>query len=447
MTPIHYLLAVLLLLALVETWGRRLGPRAPSVFADARAIRHGVAPATIRARLEGRNNFLVLRLFAASFVLWYHSYALTGLPGHDPLTRNGIGLPSGLLAVYVFFAGSGFLVAASWSRRPSLGSFLLARAWRIVPGLLLCVVATTLLLGLAMTALPARDYLAHPQTWRYITGNMQFAAEHLVFELPGVFEGRGVNGSLWTLPAEVAMYAWLAVAGVFGALRRPMLLLTFVAAWLGAGILLGPGSVLIAVPEYLPMGACFWMGCLAWRFREHIVLRTDVAAGLFVVCWLFAGTPAYMPLLLVTVVYGTLWAALVPRLPAWTGKLGDYSYGIYLWGVPVQQLMLSAFGAMSPGELTVLAWPVAALVAMFSWHAIEEPVLRRFAGRAASTARSGAQASIKAPASTGPVPNVLDVHAASRFRRARAMRAARPGPRPSGPVRRTRVRTRTSGAP
>ena len=56
---------------------------------------------------------------------------------------------------------------------------------------------------------------------------------------PGVFEANpvahGVNGSLWTLPYEVACYACLAVVGVAGLLtkRRILLAVTLVLILLG----------------------------------------------------------------------------------------------------------------------------------------------------------------------------------------------------------------------
>jgi peptidoglycan/LPS O-acetylase OafA/YrhL len=65
----------------------------------------------------------------------------------------------------------------------------------------------------------------------------------------------------------------------------------------------------------------------------------------------------------------------IPKLPLYSR--GDYSYGIYLYAYPIQQLLVYLF----PGTLGVfshflLSTAIVTLIAMFSWHCIEKPVLR-----------------------------------------------------------------------
>lgn len=333
--------------------------------------------------MQGPDSFQLLRLLAASFVLWYHSYALSGVPGAvDPISSSGVGVYAGLLAVYLFFAISGFLVTASWLRRASLLDFLLARATRIVPALVVCVVACAYLLGPAMTLLPLDEYLGHPQTFAYVGGNLSLAAERLQFELPGVFGGRGVNGSLWTIPAEVAMYSWIALVGAVGLLRLPSLALLAVLLWSAAVLVFGHYAMLLSLSEYLPMAACFWLGALAWVYRERLVLNGWILVLLLSLVLLTRDTVAYLPLLLVALVYGSLWLAYVPRLPQrWSGKTYDYSYGIYLWGAPMQQVVVTLDQDISPTALTLAAWPLACALAIVSWHCVEQPAMRALSRR------------------------------------------------------------------
>src|SRR4029077_2717707 len=82
---------------------------------------------TLGACAIGReNNFDVLRLLGATLVLASHSFVVTGAAepriGHWPL---------GTFGVQRFFAISGFLIAMSWLRRPSLRGFAVRRALRI----------------------------------------------------------------------------------------------------------------------------------------------------------------------------------------------------------------------------------------------------------------------------------------------------------------------------
>jgi len=64
----------------------------------------------------------------------------------------------------------------------------------------------------------------------------------------------------------------------------------------------------------------------------------------------------------------------LPRLK-WLSQ-GDYSYGIYLYGFPVQQMLVDVFPTL---KVWWALFPAAALtvtvLAMMSWHFIERPAL------------------------------------------------------------------------
>ena len=79
--------------------------------------------------------------------------------------------------------------------------------------------------------------------------------------------------------------------------------------------------------------------------------------------------------MLVAQAYFCFWFAYC--LP-WHGfnRFGDYSYGIYLWGFPCQQLIVLWLGHPRPGRITLLALPLALFFAIASWHLIERPALR-----------------------------------------------------------------------
>jgi peptidoglycan/LPS O-acetylase OafA/YrhL len=62
---------------------------------------------------------------------------------------------------------------------------------------------------------------------------------------------------------------------------------------------------------------------------------------------------------------------------AWLDRLGDYSYGIYVYHFPLQQ-MLVFFGwdAGSATSFFVLTTALVLPVAAVSWHLVEKPALR-----------------------------------------------------------------------
>ncbi len=74
--------------------------------------------------------------------------------------------------------------------------------------------------------------------------------------------------------------------------------------------------------------------------------------------------------------YVVLWLALVPggvlRL---YNRLGDYSYGFYLWQFPIQQCIVLARPQIRQPELLLASLPAALALAVVSWHLVEAPAL------------------------------------------------------------------------
>lgn len=83
----------------------------------------------------GRDNgFNLIRVVAALAVIASHSVPLTLGEEHRPFLFDDI-VP-GRVAVLVFFAISGYFISQSWDRRTSARAYLVARALRILLGLL-----------------------------------------------------------------------------------------------------------------------------------------------------------------------------------------------------------------------------------------------------------------------------------------------------------------------
>jgi peptidoglycan/LPS O-acetylase OafA/YrhL len=58
-------------------------------------------------------------------------------------------------------------------------------------------------------------------------------------------------------------------------------------------------------------------------------------------------------------------------------RWGDFSYGLYLYAYPVQQLLVQHFGTATPALLLfVLSSLITLALAMLSWHFVELPCLR-----------------------------------------------------------------------
>lgn len=331
---------------------------------------------------QGSDNFLLLRFLAAALVIYGHAPSISGQGPADLFLWLGWGDYSGEIAVDLFFVISGFLVSASWLRRAHLGDFLLARALRIVPAYAACILACAFALGPMFTSLPLHDYYADAQTWNYALTNLHFGP-HLVWLLPGVFTGHPfavVNGSIWTLPIEVLMYAGIAVLGVFGILRRRLvgtILLMLLCIFAIARI---EPTATTPFTDYLRMAGLFALGSLCWLWRERIPNHGAVVLTFVVLAWATVGTLLYAYLFALAEVAFVFWFAY--RLGVGLSLLrrfnsfGDYSYGLYLWGYPAQQIAVALVGPQSALVNAVCGFLIALPLAVVSWHVLERPALR-----------------------------------------------------------------------
>lgn len=331
------------------------------------------------------NNLNLLRFLAALCVLVSHSFTLaTGQPELEPF-RSTIGMSLGTLAVDVFFVISGFLVSASAARR-SVVQYIKARALRIYPALAVMLVVTVFGIGGPLSSLPFAEFALHPLTSQYLLRNatLLFGEAHF---LPGVFEQNpypmAFNGPLWTLVVEVRIYLVLVMVYAIAAYassgtERVLKLVTALSALASGTFLLFVYIYVGKNTDWLRLYFMFAAGAAMYCWREQISLSSRamlvlaatavatyfLASRMFLVIWVMA-----LPLLV-------MWAAYVPA--GWMrayNRFGDYSYGVYIYAFPVQQAIVCLWPTVGPIKMIALAGGVTILMAVASWHLIEERVL------------------------------------------------------------------------
>jgi len=333
------------------------------------------------SRSAGRdNNLNLIRMLAATAVLVSHAFPIAWGPGAPEPLLGLTGYTLGTLAVMVFFAVSGFLITASFERTSSRTSFVLARGLRLFPGLAVCLVFVAFVLGPLVTSLPVAEYLTRPEPYAFVLRDL--ALFPLVYTLPGVFEDQplsGVVGSIWTLRHEVLCYAGVFVAGILGLwatrTRAALALGAYGAVWSALAVLdpalhpLLDGFVSLSLP--------FAVGVAFHVWRDRIPLSLVAVAGTFGLAWASAGTWIYPVAVSLAVTYGTFWLAYVPGgVLRHYNRVGDYSYGIYIYAFPIQGAAVWAFGDQSPVMNMVLALPVTLALSILSWHLVEDPAMR-----------------------------------------------------------------------
>jgi peptidoglycan/LPS O-acetylase OafA/YrhL len=327
---------------------------------------------------QGRdNNYNLIRLIAASAVIFGHSYRLSPMPAlRDPVSWYIQGTWSGAIAVEAFFFISGLLVTASVIRSRTIARYFKARVLRLMPALLGCLLLSFFVLGPLLTDLSQLEYFTDSKTWKYLYGNASLVKP--VFTIPGVFQDhpvKGVNGSLWTLPAEARMYLILGFAGVLGLMKR---------RWSANLLLAVLFSVGLFLPEYLPLvndnhryyrlAIYFGVGTFFFINREFIPLNWLALVILLGSMPWWHNHPYRLVILGATICYGVACIAYLPKW-GWPKWMGDYSYGIYLYGWPSQQLAWLIIPGALPLQNASLAYLICFPLAVLSWHFLEKPAL------------------------------------------------------------------------
>src|SRR5665213_15113 len=176
-----------------------------------------------------RNHLMdIMRIVFAACVLLSHAPEVTdGNPSREIFYRLTHAMTFGDFGVDGFFLLSGFLIVKSWQTTPDLLDYLYKRVLRIVPGYLVAVLLSTLVLGLVAPAIPR--FFAHLGT-RFLASVLLLSAPITPDVCPGSHYHL-VNGSLWTIAYEFRCYILVALFGVCGLLRRPFV-------WLAVTLLL-----------------------------------------------------------------------------------------------------------------------------------------------------------------------------------------------------------------
>ncbi|CAN5615645.1 acyltransferase [soil metagenome] len=306
--------------------------------------------------------------------------AITGSPG-DGGGWVGWTQPIKLALVPAFFALSGFLVTGSALRLGRVSTFLAHRGLRIFPALVVEVLLSAFVLGAWLTTLPLSQYFAHPTMHRYLLNMFG----EVSFYLRGVFEKNSVtsmvNANLWTLPAELGCYLIVMILMMTGLIYSR---LSVLAVTICATLLLGALHHFYGISDtslYYPPHVIilyFVIGVAMYHWRHLIPASPWIV--------LPVGALVYISLMFNSLTYVT--APLLAWLSLWIGMIsfprfrllasGDYSYGIYLYGFPISQALITLVPWFHHRSaiFTLAALTLAILFAAFSWHVVEKRSLR-----------------------------------------------------------------------
>ncbi|QYF72660.1 acyltransferase [Cryobacterium sp. PAMC25264] len=304
------------------------------------------------------------------------------LGGYGPQPQVG-GVALGTWSVCGFFVISGYLITRSrLSGRPAI-EFYWARFLRIFPAFIVC------LLVIAFVAAPLSTAIGPGQ---YSLVDAIGYVYHNLFLYPPVYGQQSIgdtlntvpfannwDGPLWTLFYEAACYVFI---GIFVSVIRRRYLATsltisFIVVTIAASAFY---SRSLAVNELVviaaPLLVAFLAGGVVYLCGNHInagpvMVVLAIAALALATASGFAVTLAPLPLAFLIVKLGNV-------LPLQkVGSRYDISYGIYIYGCVVQQLLALIFpgGAISVWAFVSLSILITVPLAFLSSALIEKPAL------------------------------------------------------------------------
>lgn len=340
-------------------------------------------------------NFDYVRLVAAASVIFSHSFTIAeDSEKNEPLARLlGTDNITAIYGVCVFFIVSGFLITMSAVNSRSVIQYAASRILRIYPAFLMCQLLTALILGAMFSSIGPAAYVKSLYALKY--------TYHHVFDIANAWEiptvrfyvdarrtGEGLNGSLWTIQQELFCYLVIGCLLLGRVLNWRIVLLVlalsspYAVPWNrnNADTLMTLIDYRIdedRVYDYLWVGQSFFIGSLIYFFWRR---RKDLPAWPLWGCAAVLGWAIYRQhyydLFPFYAAYPILYFATRRRgLPS-LHKFGDISYGLYLYGWPVEQTVRGLWG---PGvawwQVFIVSLLGASTAGYLSWHLLEKHAL------------------------------------------------------------------------
>jgi acyltransferase family protein len=318
-----------------------------------------------------KNNVTILRIFLAIVVIYFHS------GGYDlfyKISRKQIS--TGQVAVYMFFIISGFFISRSFLRNDNKLKYISSRFLRIFPGLVVCHWFCALVIGTLATNLPIKKYFSDPGFVKFIFKNSYNFFDR-VPTLPGVFTqggrlGTDVDGSLWTITYEIYYYIVIFILGYLKLLNKKKFIVFF---WIIT-------VFLSYFSKYNPLFmtlCCFLSGTISYLYFEKINFRNDYVFLIIISVFLiscFIGKHFNL-LFSILGVYIVLYLSFRKKVLSKLDKIGDLSYGLYIYAFPIQQLILSKMPDIKPMSLFFMSFVPTLILSILSWNYVEKPFLTK----------------------------------------------------------------------
>ena len=331
------------------------------------------------------NNYDFLRVLAALCITFTHSYNLILENDQEPLmklTNNRFDFS--FIGLSIFFSISGFLIAKSAITSSSFKNYICKRFLRIQPMLILVCILTVFLLGPIFSSLSVAEYFQNTATYTYFRNVMPLFG--IQFTLPGVFNNNiaesGVNGSLWTLIVEERLYLLLSILFIFKKFSKKIMLALILIlntiyflhyVFFNENLIkyLSGGNVFYAM-IFLNASAYYLLNINTQKRETPFLYFAVLISLLFLSPFIIIEKPLQIIIIpLLILAYAGL-----KGITNKTGSYGDFTYGIYIFAFPVQQILIAKNIALNnPLKLFCFTIIIVLPLAILCWHLLEKKML------------------------------------------------------------------------
>jgi peptidoglycan/LPS O-acetylase OafA/YrhL len=328
------------------------------------------------------NNFDFLRLLFAAFVVVTHSYFFTGYGDKDFLYSFTQGQTTlSYIGVRGFFIISGYLIFQSVQRSSSFNNYLWKRFLRLYPALFIALVFTVCICFFLYEG-TLKQYLTNVDTWTYVTNNILLY--NLQYGIKGVLNGDAINGSIWTIKYEFSFYIMLSVFFLFKKSYKNvtyLLVLFFLFLLVGKFYFfekLGNIGLVFSKSLSLNLGLFFIAGSLIASFKVEF-LRNKYLIVFFGILLLFFSFKFkyfnFWQFLLLPIIVLQFGFSSLKYINSMSNKIGDLSYGVYLYSFPIQ-MFLTYFFKFNVIQLIIISLILSLFLGFLSWNLVEKKALK-----------------------------------------------------------------------
>ena len=294
-----------------------------------------------------KSNFNLIRLICAILIIYGHSNSLifNNFPGEGNTFMKIFGLTPAAIGVKCFFFLSGLLVVNSLLNYKDLFVYSVKRFFRIYPALLFVIFVTVFLIGLFCTNLNMNDYLSEKNTWDYIIKNISFRIwGNNDIGLPGVFVDNkyqiSVNAPLWAISAEC--FSYIMIFALFAVSSFNKKIVTIACCAIILDFFMPKSFIFYWIPkensDLTAIPFCYALGILLALYKEKAKINWLLPIGSLIFLHIFKEAFFTDALKYITV-FSTFVCIAKSKIVVKFSKLPDISYGIFLFGWPLQQFI------------------------------------------------------------------------------------------------------------